>query len=108
MALFNFSVLFWLLRNRIGGIYGRHLASSTGRMSLAALAMGAAVFLLNSIIELQFGAGRMASLLSLAICIPAGVSVFYLVTRTLQVPELAMASNALAGPLRRLGARVRP
>ncbi|MCC7237441.1 MAG: murein biosynthesis integral membrane protein MurJ [Bryobacterales bacterium] len=107
VALFNFTVLFWMLRNRIGGIYGRHLASSTGRMSVAALAMGVAVFLLNTLIEYRFGAGRMSSLISLGICIPAGVSVFYLVTRTLKVPELAMASNALAGPLRRLRGRVR-
>jgi len=102
VALFNFTALFWLLRNRIGGVYGRHLASSIGRMSVASLAMGVAVSLMNMAIETKFGTGRAASLAALAICIPGGASIFYLVARALRVPELSIASNALAGPLRRL------
>ena len=102
VALFNFTALFWILRNRIGGIYGRHLASSIGKMSLASLAMGVAVSLLNLLMEAQFGTGRVASLGALAVCIPAGVSVFYFVSSALGVPELSIASNALIGPLRRL------
>jgi len=101
VALFNFTALFWILRNRIGGIYGRHLASSIGRMSIASLAMGVAVSALNLLIGAQFGTGRVASLATLAVCIPVGVSVFYFVSRALRVPELSLASNALAGPLRR-------
>jgi putative peptidoglycan lipid II flippase len=108
VALFNFTALFWILRNRIGGIYGRHLASSIGRMSVASLAMGVAVSLLNWLIETQWGTGRVASLAALGICIPIGVTVFYFVSSVLKVPELSLASNALAGPLRRIyGAKPR-
>jgi len=101
-ALFNFSALFWILRNRIGGIYGRSLASSIGRMSLSSLAMGVAVALLNMAIEGQLGTGRMASVIDLAVCIPVGVLAFYLVTKRLQVPELELAVGAFEKPLRRL------
>ncbi|MBN8733479.1 MAG: murein biosynthesis integral membrane protein MurJ [Acidobacteria bacterium] len=105
VALFNFAALFWILRQRIGGIYGRHLANSIGRMSVSALAMGVVVSLLNMAIEGQFGTGRGGSLLALGVCIPAGISVFYFVSKALGVPELTMAANSLAGPLRRLRGR---
>lgn len=102
VALFNFSALFWILRNRIGGVHGRSLASSIGRMSLASLAMGAAVSVLNIAIERNLGLGRAASLIDLAVCIPAGVLAFYFVAKRLEVPELGLAVSAMGKPWRRL------
>ena len=45
VALFNFTALFWILRNRIGGIHGRALLRSVLQIAVASAAMGIAVFL---------------------------------------------------------------
>jgi len=103
VALVSFVTLFGILRNKIGGIYGRDLFASSMKIGLASLMMGALVSMLNLGVERYLGDGRLASGLSLAICIPTGLMIFYGTCRMLQVPELALAAKAFAAPLRRLG-----
>jgi len=106
VALFNFIALFWILRNRIGGVYGRDLASSTGRVALAAVGMGVLTAMLQLGVEAWLGQSRLSSIVALAVCIPAGVSVFYGACRLLQVPELELAVSGVVAPFRRyLGRR---
>ncbi len=100
VAIFNFLSLFIILRNRIGGIYGRNLLASFMRTVAAAVVMGAAVAASSSFIGMTFGAGRAARLLDLGISIPVGLASFYLTARVLRVAELEMATSAIAGPLR--------
>jgi len=101
VALFGFVLLFWILRNRIGGIYGRALASSVSRVLFASAVMGVAVLLLSGLVRAVFGISRAASLLDLAVSIPAGILIFYRLCRLTNVPELELATGALAGPLTR-------
>ncbi len=107
VALFNFTALFWILRNRIGGIHGRALLRSVIQIAIASLAMGIAVLLLSHGIEAWLGVNRLARLLDLALSIPFGTAVYYGVARALHVAELEMATSALVAPALRWMSRRR-
>jgi putative peptidoglycan lipid II flippase len=107
VALFNFTVLFWILRNRIGGIHGRALLRSVARIVVASAAMGIAVFFASHAIEAWLGAGRLARLLNLALSIPFGTAEYYGVAKTLRVAELEMATSAIVAPVLRWTSRRR-
>ncbi|HZU24723.1 MAG TPA: murein biosynthesis integral membrane protein MurJ [Bryobacteraceae bacterium] len=96
--------LFWILRNRIDGIYGRNLLSSTWRIIAAAMVMGAAITGSSRLITSSAGTGRIGSFIDVAISIPLGFGVFWLVSRLLKVPELELAAQAIPASWReRLG-----
>ena len=104
VAIFNFTALLWAMRARIGGIHGRELAGSFGKVIAASALMGAACFGSSHLVQSWLGLGRLARLADLAISLPLGVAVFYLSARALGVAELEMAGAAIARPLaRRLG-----
>jgi len=103
VAIFGAVALFAILRNRIGGIHGRQLASSIFRIIAASAVMGAAVWLSSHAIQNWLGVTRWARLADLAISIPFGLLIFYGASRLLRIPELDLATRSLAGPiLRRL------
>lgn len=104
VALFGALTLFWLIRRKLSGIEGRAMVGSLTRMSVAALAMGAAVWAISHVIHQNWGDSRGARLADLAISIPAGAAVFYLACRWMRVPELELAMSSVSGPLRRLTA----
>jgi putative peptidoglycan lipid II flippase len=93
--------LFVILRNRVGGIYGRNLIESVWKIAAASAVMGAAVLLASHGIEGWLGVGRAARLIDLAVSIPVGLLVFYAACRILRVSELELAARALAYPLAR-------
>ena len=99
VAIFGALVLFVILRNRIGGIYGRNLAESTLKIIVASLAMGAAVWLSSHTIQAMLGVRRLARLVDLAGSIPLGLVVFYGACRVLRVSELDLAARAISGPI---------
>ncbi len=99
VAISGSVVLFGILRNRIGGVYGRSLFASTIRILFAAAVMGLVVSYLSGFLRAILGASRGENLLELAICVPAGAGVFYLLCRLTKVPELEIASSAIASPL---------
>ncbi|MFN3323034.1 MAG: murein biosynthesis integral membrane protein MurJ [Bryobacteraceae bacterium] len=104
VALFGFLAQFWILRGRIGGMYGRDLRSSVLKISLAAAVMGAAVWASSGLVARQITPSRLQYLVDLAVSIPVGLAVFYAVCRMLRIVELEIATDALAAPLlRRLG-----
>ncbi len=106
VALFGFVVLFAILRARIGGVYGRELATGFAKVAVASAAMGGAVFLSSRGIERWLGVSQMAHRADLAVSIPLGVAVFYLVCRAMGVTDLDMAFQAVIAPVkRRLSAR---
>jgi putative peptidoglycan lipid II flippase len=107
VALFGFLVLFLILRARIAGIHGRGLAGSVLRILLASAAMGAVVLVSSYLIRHQFGTSRTARLADLVVSIPAGVAVFYGISRALRVTELETAGRALFRPLARRLAKAR-
>jgi putative peptidoglycan lipid II flippase len=95
IALFSSVTLFLLMRRRMNGLYGRILWSSLSKAMLATAAMGVVVAFLVRMLAGQ------AFLLQLTVAIPVGAVVFYLAARALRVEELAMATEAMAGPLER-------
>ena len=101
VAIFGAVALFALLRNRVGGIYGRNLFDSVWKIVAASAVMGAAVLLSNHSIEGWLGANRLSRLVDLALSIPLGLGVFYTACRVLGVSELKLAARALANPLAR-------
>ncbi len=104
VALFSFLVLFWKLRNRLGGIHGRRIRDVVLKVGAASLAMAAVVWASSAGIEHALGTRTLARLINLAVSIPLGVAVLYWAARSLKIEELEMATRALAGPLaRRLG-----
>jgi hypothetical protein len=107
VALLNFLSLFSILRGRIGGIHGRSLLSSTGRAALAAATMGVGIAMLALALEAWLGTSRTASILTLAVCVPAGVAVFYGVCRRLRVPELDLAISGVTAPFQRYLGRLK-
>lgn len=101
VALFGAVALFGLLRNRIGGVYGRDLMSSVVKIVAATAVMGAAVWGSNTLIVGRLGAGRLAHLTDLLISMPLGVVVFYMVCRLLRVSELELVARAMPASIQR-------
>ncbi|HET8546438.1 MAG TPA: lipid II flippase MurJ, partial [Bryobacteraceae bacterium] len=101
VAIVSAVILFWVMRNRAGGIYGRNLGTSTVRIIVASFAMGLAVWTASSLVARFLGSGKLGFLVDLAVSIPVGLVVYYGVCRALRVPELEIAVQALAGPLKR-------
>ncbi len=93
MALFTSLTLFLLVRGKAEGIYGKQLFASLWRVLGASAIMALAVW----------GAGlplrSWPYLAQLAVTIPVGVAAFYLAARALRIEELALATEAFAGPL---------
>jgi putative peptidoglycan lipid II flippase len=102
VSLFGAVAMFWLIRERLGGIHGRRLMISTWKICLASLVMAAATELSHHGIASWLGISRLARLADLAVSIPLGVVVFWAVCRSLKVPELDSAARAVITPLARL------
>jgi putative peptidoglycan lipid II flippase len=101
VALFGFVVLFTILRNRLGGVYGRELVAGFARVAVASAAMGGAVFLTSQGMERWLGVSQMARRADLAVSIPLGLAVFYVVCRLMGVTDLDLAFQAVLAPVKR-------
>jgi len=95
VATFGGIALFVILRNRVGGIYGRNLIESIWKIVVASAIMGAAVLLASHGIEGWLGVSRLGRLVDLGLSIPLGLAVFYAACRVLRVSELELAARAL-------------
>lgn len=110
--------LFIVLKNRIGGLYGRILWASLWKVALAAAFMGAVVFFSSESIAMLLQPERVAGVtkllspnkiryfVDLLISIPAGAGVYYWACRTLGVEELQLATKGLVRPFERLRSRL--
>lgn len=103
VALCTFLFQFMILRDRLGGIYGRELVASLWKVGAAAIAMGACVAGTNWAVMRGMGVNRLAYLVNIGISIPTGLLVFYLMSAWLRIPELESSFRAIGRPiLRRL------
>ena len=103
VALFNFCVLFWFMRKRIGGIHGRRLASSITFIGLAAGLMCAACATSSFLVREAFGASFLGRLLDLAVSTPIGAGVLFGACRLFRISELEVALQAIRARLGRRG-----
>jgi putative peptidoglycan lipid II flippase len=101
VAVFSALSLFVIMRNRIGGIYGRSLWKSFSKVTAASVAMAVIIWPVSFSVHSALGQSKLAHIAALALAIPAGVAVLYASCRALAVPELESAIAALAGPLKR-------
>ena len=101
VALFTFFVQFWIMRRRIGGVYGRRLRDTILKVSLASAAMAATVGASSWSIHWLLGQSTTSRLLDLGVSITLGLAVLYIVCRWLKVDELDMAVRAIGGPIGR-------
>jgi putative peptidoglycan lipid II flippase len=101
VAMFSAVGLFVIMRNRIGGMYGRNLWTSLTKIIAASALMAAVVWPISIGVHSALGQSKLAHLVTLVPAIPIGIVVLYTACRALSVPELEAAAAALAGPLRR-------
>ncbi len=104
VAVAGAAALFWILRNRLGGIHGRALFASFWRIATASASMGCVALFSSRTIEGWLGEGRLGRLADLAVSIPVSVLVFYSFCRLLRVDELDLATRSFLAPLRRRSA----
>jgi hypothetical protein len=76
------------LRQRIEGLEGRRLAVSAAKITLAAVAMGAVCRASSVMIHASVHGHRLLHLADLGVSIPLGLGVFYVLARTLRIPEI--------------------
>jgi integral membrane protein MviN len=104
------SVLFWLLDQRIGKMQTRQLLLFIGRVMLASLAMGVALFIVRYVLDLflvttaqqSMGwAGVLLAAIKLVIEIAIGGFVYIRVARMFGIEELGSIERLL-GPVRRI------
>jgi putative peptidoglycan lipid II flippase len=101
VAILSSIALFALMRNRVGGIYGRKLWQTFHRISTASMAMGAAVWLSSKYVATVVGVSKIGRLTDLAISIPIGLMVLYGMCRMLGIKELDIAMNSIVDALQR-------
>ncbi len=101
VALFNFCVLFWFMRRKIGGIEGHRLLSSILRIGLASVLMGAACAGSSFAVRQVFTTSFLGRLLDVGVSIPFGLAILYAFCRLLRVAELDAAVNAIRDRLGR-------
>ncbi len=95
VALFAAGTLFWILKNKIGGIYGRDLVSSTACILVASVAMGCVISGSSYFATRELGTGRLGSFVDVAVSIPLGLAVFWVATRLLRISEMELAAQAI-------------
>lgn len=91
VALTGFVALFWILRNRIGGIHGRAFARTTGKILLASGVMAAVIWLSSHGIQSWLGMRKLGYLVDVAVSVPLGAVVFFLTGRWCGIKELELA-----------------
>ena len=101
VGLFGFAALLALLRARIGGINGRTLAAGALKVAAASAVMGLACLASSRSIRHLLGSGRPGQLADVALSIPLGAAVFWLMARRLRIADLEAAEAALTAILAR-------
>jgi len=102
-AIFNASLLLWVLRNRLGGLDGRRVATSFARITAASLIMGLAAWGTDHAIAAWLPAHTIPVLL-LRVCAAIGVAlgVLDIAARALGVQEFIEARAMVLGRLARM------
>ena len=101
VSTFNALMLAALIRPRLGGLQGRAIAVSLGKILLAAAVMGAVVYPVTAASHAYLGSVQWARIVDVAAGVPVGALVFYATASALGIDELAEAREAVLRKLRR-------
>jgi putative peptidoglycan lipid II flippase len=93
VSVASFLLLLAALKRRIGSVNGAALLSTFWRVSAAALVMGGLCYTSSGLIHQWLGTTRKAAFTDLAISIPLGAGVYFLMCKVMSV-------RAIDGPLR--------
>jgi putative peptidoglycan lipid II flippase len=94
VALAGSAALFEILRRRIGGIHGRRLVWSAARIVTASVAMGVICRLSSVWIKSFAGSARFGQAVDIAVSVPLGAAVFYILARAFRIEELEVLRAA--------------
>jgi putative peptidoglycan lipid II flippase len=99
-ALFNATVLLWLLRRRLGGIDGRRVGLAFAKVSIAAIVMAVAAWGVGRALEWAApGSSFPLKLVRVGAAIGLGVGVLVLAARLLRIAEFEEAVRAVTAGL---------
>jgi putative peptidoglycan lipid II flippase len=100
-AIFNASTLLWLLRSRLGGLDGRRIAASFGRIGAASAVMGLAAWATDAALAASLPA-RSVSVMALRVGlgIVVGLLVLDASARVVRAQEFNEARAMVLGRLR--------
>jgi putative peptidoglycan lipid II flippase len=102
-AMMNAGMLLWVLRARIGGIEGRRVLTTFGKILVASLLMGAAAYFLSSWLrEVLPGSSIYVRGTRVFTAISAAILVLMAASRALRIEEFAVATSRV---LKRLAPR---
>lgn len=101
VAIFGFLVQAAILRKRLGGIHGQDLLSKVIRIGLASLAMAVAAGLSSHAMRSWVGLSQYGRMVDLAVSLPLGVAVYYVVAKALGLSEIDSALRSFTSPIRR-------
>jgi putative peptidoglycan lipid II flippase len=92
----------WLIARRVGGLDGRQLARSLGKILVGGVATGAAALLASRIVGRLLGTTSLVlEALQVAAGVTAGFAAFVAVASAFHMPELALIRSILASRFRR-------
>jgi putative peptidoglycan lipid II flippase len=98
VALVNFTLLYALMRRRIGRIEGKETAATVAKILLASAAMGACCWGVSSLMTgaaAHIGSRLISRMVIVLVSVSAGAGVFYVAASLLRIPELKMATMVL-------------
>jgi putative peptidoglycan lipid II flippase len=102
-AIANAALLLWLLRARLGGLHGRRLAATLGKVSVSAIVMGAAAFMIQRAMDRAVpGAALTWRALRLTISIGGALAALAITAKLLRVEEFDETASMLFGRVRKL------
>ncbi len=91
-AIFNFGLLLWLVRRRMGSIDGGRILKSGGKAAVSSLAMALGVFFFSAWLQRNFfPLGLTAQLVHLVLAIMLGLGIFLLFSYILRAEEVELA-----------------
>ena len=103
-ALLNAAALLVLLRRRLGGLHGPHLASVLARVLVASTVMGLCTWAVHlELLELFPGSALLPQIARMAATIGVALAVLWLSAHLLRISEFTDVTRALTGKLGRLG-----
>lgn len=95
-AIFNATILLWLLRRRLGGLDGRPLAVAALKITVASMLMAVVARMVwDWLMEALPGGGELLRILRVCLSIGAGIVVLAVAAKLLRVEEFDEASRRL-------------